>query len=62
MTSPDITTPDKSRGERTTAAVELVAVALIVAGVAMWSAPVAFIVAGVLVWTIAHPIPRVWIR
>lgn len=39
---------------------EVAAVALIVAGVALWSLPVALIVAGVAVWLIAHPIAIRW--
>lgn len=35
---------------------------LIVAGVALWSAPVAFVVAGVFLLIAAHPLPPRWFR
>ncbi|MEV7874517.1 hypothetical protein [Microbacterium sp. NPDC089188] len=39
---------------------EVIGVALIVAGLAMWSPPVALIVAGVAVLLVVHPLPSRW--
>ncbi|KQR91296.1 MAG: hypothetical protein J0I33_00080 [Microbacterium ginsengisoli] len=52
----------KRRKERIASGFELIGIALVVVGIALWAPPVALIVAGLGCFVIAHPIPRWWDR